>query len=1085
MPTISSNEIHVKYVIDSSQLQAATQAMSGITAEERKLLADMKKLQDQLNAAGKAGKNAGDNTASSFGKVGEAVKALIPVLSVAFAIDKLKEFSQYAFNTAMQFEQMGKTLAFVTGSTEKANQQFSYMTALAQSMGLNVRSLIDGYKGFAAAASFAGVSQEQINNEMRAFTKAAAALSMSGEDTKLMFMALGQMYSKNKIQAEELRGQLGERLPGAMELLAKSMKIPVTALDELLKKGEIITKEVMPAFANEVTIAFGTAADQTDTLTASLNRFYTALETMIVRVMSGSIGDAIKFMFERLEGVFDTFKYLASSTLQWEQDYQNKRKVEVEKNVLYEIELFRKSAKEKEGLDLSVAEAAQRMLDDQKTGWAAFYKFREDTLRKASENQKSSDKQYLLGFLEDSKKFASKAATSTGSGLKAIGNMFTSPFQTAKAAFRDFSGDTENGLNKMFMDNYNSSQQARNLETQSEIDHFETRLKTLQSFITDQADLKKKSNDEEAEKAGKEAKNRYSRELSMLELQERIAKLNAEATINNEFERNQAIIKIGAEFNEKKKDVDSKYNVLSLSNESQSMKDLRELTTNNFDLREAENNSFYSDIRRNEEKYHKEAYESAVKAFDKIHEARVKADENADKIGKSEFEREIQTSNDKYSKLISDAEEARDKIVTQEGLEYKDRLVLFNSFTDEINALWKGKLDAQISITDKFAKKNEEEFANMFAMIDKLYLKDYNEAKNILDARSELDARNLDARLLNERNYARQTGASQKELELIDKKASQEKIDNQLVELTNRYNLSKTYFYADEKERKKEQDMILADMSVLEAEKTAIELDYQQKRKEYEIEVLKQSMDLASQMVTGLMNLRQQQLDQQLQSLQANAQEEIRLADGNKQKTMAINEKLKEEEKRIRKEQFAAQQTAAVADVVFRTAPLIAQYTAGIVTAPLAIIAAFAAAAQIGFILAQKAPEYAKGTQGKAHKGGPAIVGEVGVEKVITESGKVYYTPPTATLLDLPKGSHVIPNNLLNKQEIFYASNSASSAQKAAPNKMEAQLTEIGSILRGLPIHQINMNERGFEKFVRTEKRTTKILNNQFPAKHK
>ena len=31
------------------------------------------------------------------------------------------------------------------------------------------------------------------------------------------------------------------------------------------------------------------------------------------------------------------------------------------------------------------------------------------------------------------------------------------------------------------------------------------------------------------------------------------------------------------------------------------------------------------------------------------------------------------------------------------------------------------------------------------------------------------------------------------------------------------------------------------------------------------------------------------------------------------------------------------------------------------------------------------------------------MVGEKGVEKVVTKSGKVYFTPPTATLVDLPK----------------------------------------------------------------------------------
>jgi hypothetical protein len=45
---------------------------------------------------------------------------------------------------------------------------------------------------------------------------------------------------------------------------------------------------------------------------------------------------------------------------------------------------------------------------------------------------------------------------------------------------------------------------------------------------------------------------------------------------------------------------------------------------------------------------------------------------------------------------------------------------------------------------------------------------------------------------------------------------------------------------------------------------------------------------------------------------------------------------------------------------------------------------------------------------------------------------------------------------------------------------MIGKLDELGSILKGLPITQLNMDERGFEKFIRTPRRTTKILNNRF-----
>jgi len=232
----------------------------------------------------------------------------------------------------------------------------------------------------------------------------------------------------------------------------------------------------------------------------------------------------------------------------------------------------------------------------------------------------------------------------------------------------------------------------------------------------------------------------------------------------------------------------------------------------------------------------------------------------------------------------------------------------------------------------------------------------------------------------------------------------------------------------------------------------------------------------------GAMNLYQQNLAVELESVGKRYDEELRLAGDNKQKVTQIEAKRREEEKQIKMKQFEAQRVQAIADVVFRTAPIIAQYAAGVLTAPLAIAAVAAQAAQIAFILAQPVPEFAEGTKGTPHKGGLAMVGEKGVEKIVTESGKVYYTPPTATLVDLPKGAQVIPNHQL-KKELFYASSMSKASTGNGLEPMISGISELGGILKSLPIHQINMDERGFEKYIRTPRRSTKILNSRFPGK--
>lgn len=249
------------------------------------------------------------------------------------------------------------------------------------------------------------------------------------------------------------------------------------------------------------------------------------------------------------------------------------------------------------------------------------------------------------------------------------------------------------------------------------------------------------------------------------------------------------------------------------------------------------------------------------------------------------------------------------------------------------------------------------------------------------------------------------------------------------------------------------------------------------KQEEEEKKAIRQkASELANTIVQGSFDIYQAQLSNELSILSKKYDEEVRLADGNQQKLAELEQKKALQEKEIKTKQFRAQQLSSLANIWFQAAPQIVEYAA---VPPLAALIATIAAAQSAFVLAQPVPEFAEGTKGKPFKGGKAIVGERGVEKVVTESGKVYFTPPTATLVDLPKGSQVIPNHALSRQELFLASHYANRSNSSA-SPVVGKLDELGSILRGLPITQVSMDERGFEKFIRTPRRTTKILNNRF-----
>ena len=59
------------------------------------------------------------------------------------------------------------------------------------------------------------------------------------EDVDGAMRAVVQIFSKGTVQAEELRGQLGERFPGAVVKFAAANKMSMQELQDGLKKGQI------------------------------------------------------------------------------------------------------------------------------------------------------------------------------------------------------------------------------------------------------------------------------------------------------------------------------------------------------------------------------------------------------------------------------------------------------------------------------------------------------------------------------------------------------------------------------------------------------------------------------------------------------------------------------------------------------------------------------------------------------------------------------------------------------------------------------------------------------------------------------
>lgn len=179
------------------------------------------------------------------------------------------------------------TLSYVAGGTEGATKELDYLRQAAYRLGLDFKSSATAYSKFAAATKESGVSAEVTRQTFEGIAKAAQTMGLASEETAGALLALSQMASKGVVSAEELRGQLGERLPGAFALAAKAMGVTERELSKMLEKGEIATADFLPRFARALNESF---SQPVNNVVSELNRLSSAFDLFKQGLFAGNSG---------------------------------------------------------------------------------------------------------------------------------------------------------------------------------------------------------------------------------------------------------------------------------------------------------------------------------------------------------------------------------------------------------------------------------------------------------------------------------------------------------------------------------------------------------------------------------------------------------------------------------------------------------------------------------------------------------------------------------------------------------------------------------------------------------------------------
>lgn len=267
-----------------------------------------KQLEQFSNKTGSDANYVGDSWTKNLSSI---VKGFVSIELASKALTGIKNL----FLLEERFNALKMPLKNVTEATGDYGIALRFITNLADQTGQDLFVLGDSYKNLYASAKQAGFATEEINKIFKSVVNAGSSLKLSNEKVSLSLKAIEQMMNKGTIASEELKGQLGEQLPGAYGMMAKaaqdaglSVSGSTQELGKLLDEGRVASAEVLPFFAKRMEEAFGKNANENiNTISGSANRFNNELTLLIDALDNGKV---ISFWATFQNSMADVFKDL-------------------------------------------------------------------------------------------------------------------------------------------------------------------------------------------------------------------------------------------------------------------------------------------------------------------------------------------------------------------------------------------------------------------------------------------------------------------------------------------------------------------------------------------------------------------------------------------------------------------------------------------------------------------------------------------------------------------------------------------------------------------------------------------------------
>lgn len=305
----------VEIVAETNRLQAALERVraSGISSPEQQqaiaafqtklaaLRAEANGLPAATAAAANGVQNLGTASEQAGSLIGGAARQMAALATAAVGLQSITGVAKDVIATGAAFETLEGRLKSLLGSSDKAKDVFGQIKDLAKTTPFEVQGLTEAYVKLTAFGLQPSMKQ------MQAITDTAATLGGGTESLQRVTLALGQAWTKSKLQGDEIL-QLAEAGVPVWDLLAKATGKNTAELEKMSAAGTLGRDVILKLIDALGTENMGASAALMATFNGAVSNAKDALAEFYALIAQSGVLEYLTGQIQTLLKEFDRMK---------------------------------------------------------------------------------------------------------------------------------------------------------------------------------------------------------------------------------------------------------------------------------------------------------------------------------------------------------------------------------------------------------------------------------------------------------------------------------------------------------------------------------------------------------------------------------------------------------------------------------------------------------------------------------------------------------------------------------------------------------------------------------------------------------